>query len=195
MDSGFIDVERYIEESLVRSLRALFVADPDYTVDPTSIKNSKVSITSSKPRDVDLTKPGIYISGISYAIGDPSLNRGFKNDIMGESGNAIGEQRVFEVRFSASIAISSINNSVSKNLSNRLIDWMWIRGKDFIEDHLKIKISGMRKSQGGKIRLSDNDELFSENIQIDGLALILTTITSLDLTAILETIDLNLDLE
>ena len=53
----------------------------------------------------------------------------------------------------------------------------------------------MRKSQGGKIRLSDNDELFSENIQIDGLALILTTITSLDLTAILETIDLNLDLE
>lgn len=192
---NFIDVERNIEESMVRGLRAIFTQDPDFTVDPDDlVVGSKIQITSQKPRTPNWERPHLYISNISYTISDAGLNRGFESDIMGSTG---GEKftRVHNVNFSLSLVVSSLHSSTSKKLSNRVVDWLWIIARDFFEDNLQIRIARMRKSPGGRTMLSESDEVFTETIAIEGLTWIRTTFENADLTGILEKIKIDEDLE
>lgn len=189
-----LDIEKYIEDSFVLGLRSMFFADDKFTftIDPLT---SKIGITSSKPKEASLGKPHAYISDITYRIDPMSLNSGYKGDIINEDGVSIGEERVIKLAFSLAIRVLAPTSSQSKNFANRIVNWLAIRGINFFESSLQLMINGVRKSPGGSIKLTENAELFSDTIGIDGQAVITTSITDIDLSGILETIILSYKLD
>lgn len=192
--SEYLDIESEIESRIVRGLRALMTLDEQWTVDADNNLNSKVLITSSKPREQDPSRPHIYIDNISYRCSDVSLNQGVDNDIIDEEGD-LTEVKIFKVDYSLLLVSISKSRPVAKNIANRVVEWMWVKGRDFFGMNLGVKINNVRKTPGNKFRASENKELYSENISMDGFLYIKRKIKDIELSGVLETITLNCTLE
>ena len=192
--SEYMDIESEIESRIVKGLRTLMTLDSKYTVDAEDQSKSKVLITGSKPREENMTVPHIYIDNIGYRVSDVGLNQGYNSDIINEEGKAV-EKKVFRVDYSVLLVSMSKSRPVAKNVANRVIDWIWVKGRDFFDLKLGVKINSARKSQGNRFRASENKEMFSENVSIEGYMLLDVSISEIDLSGILETIIMNYTLE
>lgn len=170
MDSTFLDIEKAIEDNVALSIRAFMELDTDFKYSPDE-KSSKIRITASRPKDPDMKKPHVYVSVTGYSVAEGGLSGGYTGDIIVTEGTIEREISVYryKVNFSAEIMVVAANSSDSKNLANRLVSRLFIRGRKAILDNLSINIQGIQKGRESKTQLSQNSgDLFVNPIGISG---------------------------
>lgn len=189
MIGTYIDIEKKIEYIFVLGLRALYSLDSKFPYNVDKPEDSSILISSSAPQKEAMLKPHIYITDINYSVRDAGLNKGYENDIIDTDGKEITSHSVF-VDFNAAIRTSGVTDSLSKDIANRTVDYLYIRGKDLFLKELNTRIDGVRKMQGGKINLSENDELYSHNISLSGQFVLTYKVSPVDLTGVLKKIQI-----
>jgi glutaredoxin len=184
----FINIEKYIEGAIVKTLRALFSTDPDFTYVIDNNKEAELGITAGKPRESIHSIPNIFLHNISYNISDLSLNNSYTSDIINAEGKE-SQEHIYNVPFRCNLTTTSERSSVSKDLANRVVDWLWIRDRECINRNFNIKITGLQKSPGNEIKLSENKDFFTDNIGVEGYAKIRTVYTPTNISGILAKVD------
>jgi hypothetical protein len=166
-DEKFLDIEKYVEDSLVIILRAFFSVDPIFTFSEDDRSSSKVHITASRPKDNDLVKPHAIVSVSGYSVAEAGLSNGFSDVIMNEGAET--EKRTVRVVFSSEIMIAAETASESKNFANRAVSRFYLRGRRIIYDEFNINITQVSKGRAGKTKLHQNmKEMFVNSISVSG---------------------------
>lgn len=166
----FIDIEKNIEDSLVLSLKIMMDRDTTFHFDQDE-KLSKIRITAARPKDLDTAKPHVYISSSGYSVAEAGLSNGWANVIMRTEDMIDKEIDVFKykVNFSAEIMVAAATSSESKNLANRIVSRLFIRGRKVIIENLGLNIQNIQKSRESKTQLSQNSsDLFINAIGVSG---------------------------
>lgn len=165
--SGFLDIEKHIEDSLVKGLRVLFSDSAYFTYDIDPLL-SKVEITMGKPRKVENDRPAIFVSGISYSVVDLGLSDGDSGDIRDDFGKIIGYSRAAKISFSSTIFCTHEKSPLAKNLSNETLFYLWFTGKEFMRKAFRTNINTIQKSSNGRPQISENTNLYTESVSLSG---------------------------
>lgn len=165
----FVDIDKSIEDTLVLSLRALMSLDKKYTYKDD--ESTRIQITSSRPSDQEMAKPHAYVSSSSYSVAEVGLSKGYAGDIIEKEGDVEKEIRQYKYRvsFSAEISVLATSSSESKNIANRIVSRLFLRGRKAIMDSFAFNITGIQKGRENKFSLSSNkDNFFVNPIGITG---------------------------
>lgn len=176
--SGFIDIEKHIEDTLVKGLRVLFTQSTAFKFDVDKAL-SAVEISMGKPRKSESDKPGVFVTGITYSVSDMGLSDGEMDDILDSSGRKIGYSRASKINFSANIMCAHEKSPVSKNLSNEVLFYLWFTGKNFMRAAFQTNINNIQKSGNGRQQLSENRDLYVESVGLSGEIFIKVKFTDL----------------
>lgn len=186
----FINIEKYIEAAIIKTLRALFSVDPDFTYNISNRKISEIEITAAKPREAVHSIPNIFLHNLSYGISDLGLNNSYSSDIINAEGPD-SEVRIYSVSFRCNLTTTSKRSSEAKDLANRVIDWLWIRARDCAENNFNLKITRIQLSPGNTVKLSENQDFYTANLSLEGAVKVKTTYTPIDVSGILRKVDLS----
>lgn len=182
------DIEKHIEDSLVKGLRVLFTESVSFTFN-TDKALSKVHISMGKPRTTESDKPAVFVTGISYSVSDIGMADGEVNDVVSDTGKIIGYTRASKVSFNASIMCTHEKSPISKNLSNEVLFHLWFTGKNFLSLAFKTKINNINKSANGRKNISENRSVYIETISLSGECYIETKFTDAYTTDVLNRIE------
>lgn len=157
-DEKFIDIDKHIEDTLVIALRVFMSLDANFLYNDNE-SLSKINISAGRPQDQDFVKPHIYIAASGYSVSEAGLSNGYSNDIIDVAEDFTRTeitQREYRVNFSADISIAARTSSVSKNLANRIVSRLYIRGRKLIYEELGMVIGPISKGRENKVKLTGN---------------------------------------
>jgi len=161
------DIEAILEDLFIAPLKQMFANDDEFLYSEDTAE-SRLSITLEYPKkkDAPMAKPHLLISGIGYSFNlDTSLLKNFAEDRFDTSG--FNNQSVEATKIPYSLTITAIGgHSVSKNLANRVINYMILVYKKVFMD-LGLNIMSVNKSPTMNSSKYP-EEVFDTSIQVQG---------------------------
>lgn len=163
-----VDIEAVLEDLFLSAFRAQLKHDKDFTYSE-NLTESKIDIVTDYPErsEIPLAKPYMLVANIAYSINfDASFFRDFYMDSFDPE--QYNDKRLDTVLIPYSLVITAIGNSVSisKNLANRIINYMMITYKPMFDEIGLNIISANKSPTTGATRYPE--KVFETSIQITG---------------------------
>ena len=163
-----LDLEYLLESKIIIALRAIFKHDDDFTYTENEL-DSRIIIASSFPeKDADFKIPQIVVSVQNISMSSAtSLFDNYESDIYNSSGQVIGSKFSTIVPYNISIICIANNDSLSKDLSNKVFKYIIFTKSEIFNGQQRLGIQNISKSQGGQYRQMP-DKAYAHNVALSG---------------------------
>ena len=143
---SILDIEYELEKKYIKGLKAIFEKDTDFSYN-SSDEDTKVIITTDYPEgDTPFKTPHIVVSGIAYQLNPQNtFNNNFYRDVE-YNGMANGAQEFANIIPFSLTLICLGEWSLSKDLSNRLVQYLSFIAYSYFYDILGVQVMNISKS-------------------------------------------------